>query len=282
MRSFYSVIYVQTNAAAQDRLAIAMVMMEPEAQVVRYDYSARKLKVIGELVQPGVRTGIKWTLSNLKSLFSDRRVAGDTGLFDQIEEASAQRWLSERYLNQLATYQKNLIQFSKPVGIELQCTEQTFEFLYKEQIDDIPDNDRTRDDRRLLLEIKDRPIIKQRFDQNVRVDQTINPRVEIPVKVSLFGRNGVDYFGKVIDPYRPVNWLNQDASSFLSLALQTPKDVHYLISKEPDPRTHPKQHDSWKQYRKVPSFEYIDVSEIEKIERVAERKDVHRVLGEEE
>jgi hypothetical protein len=282
MRSYYTVIYVQTNAAAQDRLAVGMVMVEPEAGVARYDYSARKLKVIGELVQPGVRTGIRWSLDNLRKLFADKVQVKETELFAAPGQAGKGSYLSERYLQRLATYQKNEVQFGKPIGIDLPCSEETFKLLYQEQIDDVPDSDRIKDRRRLLLDVKDRPIIRQRFDQNVRVDRTINPRVEIPVKVSLFGRNGVDYFGKVIDPYRPVNWLNQDASSFLGLALQTPQDVHYVISQEPDARTYPKQHESWRRFRGVAAFDYVDVSEIERIEAEAEQRGVRRVLGEEE
>ena len=69
MKSYYSVIYVQTNAAAQDRLAIGMVMIEPDTKQVRYDYSSRKLRLIGELVQRGLKTGLRWSLENLVSFF---------------------------------------------------------------------------------------------------------------------------------------------------------------------------------------------------------------------
>jgi hypothetical protein len=279
MKSYYTVIYIQTNAAAQDRLAIGMVMIEPDRKQVRYGYSARKLRLIGELVRPGLRTGLRWSLENLGKLFSPSEKVNSTGLFANSTEQFPAFAFSERYLHRLATYQKNVIQFGKPVGIDLPCDENTFAFLYEEQIDDIPQSVRVQNKRRMLLNVQERAIIRERFDRNVRIDRSVNVRVEIPVKVSLFGRNGADYFGKVIDPHRPVNWLNQDAASFLSLALQTPGDIHYLISQEPDVRTHPKQHKSWQQYRQVPSFQYVDVSEIEKIERVAELKNVHRVLG---
>lgn len=281
MGSLYSVIYVQTNAAAQDRLAIGMLLTDPSSKRVLYDYSLRKLHLISELVNPGMRTGLKWSLDNLRKL-TEVNNADEAGLFRGEPIPDQDFKFTDRYLKYLATYHQNLLHFSQPVRIDLPTTTDTFSFLYEEQIDDVPTDESVHEQRRDLLTIKDRPIIRQHFSQEVRIDQELVNSVRIPVKVSLYGRNGVDYFAKIIDPYRSVNWLNRDAASFLSLALQTPGDVHYLISQEPDARTFPQQHASWRQFREVSDFRYVDASEIGVIEREAEARGVRPVVGEEE
>ena len=128
MRSYYTIIYVQTNAAAQDRLAVGMVMIEPEAGVSHYDYSDRKLGIIGQLVAPGVATGIKWSFENLQKLFLGLR-----------HPSGASR-LSKSYLQRLAATQKNVVLFEDPIGIDLPCSEQAFRLLYEELIHNVPIN----------------------------------------------------------------------------------------------------------------------------------------------
>ena len=140
MRSYYTVIYVQINAIAQDRLAIGMIMVEPEAGVACCDYSTRKLNIIDQLVKPGTQTGIKWSLVNYKAFFGDHEQQGNLEQTGNLARSSKAFYLSEHYLRRLAIYQQNVVQFGNPTGIDLPCSEEVSRFLYEEQIDDVPDS----------------------------------------------------------------------------------------------------------------------------------------------
>ena len=279
--STYTTVYLQTNAASRERLAVGLLLVEEGAQRIRFAYSSRKLGLGRELIGRGQLRQVRWALDNIHqrvATWNEPTAAGQLAF----PAALAQAPFTDRYLDYLHRYQQNLLQYGAPVGIDLPCTDANFAFLYQEQVDDAPEPSKISDERRRLLSVPEREIIRTRFNHNVRVDQHVDARIDIPVRVSLLGKNGEDYYGKIIDSYRPIQFIDNDTSSFYALTVQTQGSKHYVISQEPDKLLYPKQHRAWDTLRRVDKFSYLDVSEIGVLEEVAESNGVHKLFADEE
>lgn len=275
--STYTTLYLQTNAASRERLAVGLLMVENSGQRAHFAYSQRKLSLGRQLCSKDRLRDVRWGLENLARLVN--RMVPEELPFPDIGLASP---LTARYLSYLHRYQQNLLQYGEPVAIDLPCTNANFEFLYQEQVDDEPEPAPVSEQRRQLLALPEREVLRARFNQNVRVDRRVDQRIDVPVRVSLLGKNGVGYYGKIIDPFRPIQFIDTDTSSFYALTVQTKGSKHYAISREPDALLYPKQHKAWDTLRNIRQITYLDVSEIGLLEAEAEQNGVHKLFGDEE
>ena len=279
--STYTTLYLQTNAASQERLAVGLLMVEEGRQRVQFAYSQRKLRLGKDLSNRSRLRDVRWALENLRQQVAKHTAPSAPGEI-AFPASLKQSPFTARYLDYLHRYQKNLLQYGKPVGIDLPCTDENFAFLYQEQVDAVLESVQTSEQRRALLQLPERSIIRNRFNLNVRADRRVDPRIDIPVRVSLLGKNGQEYYGKIIDPFRPAHYIDGDTSSFYALSVQTAGSRHFAISQEPDRSLYPKRHQAWATLRNVGKFEYLDVSEIGQLEAEAEKNGVHKLFGDEE
>lgn len=274
MSSYFVTIYAQTRAASRERLAVGLLMAEQGKEMrVHLRYSENKVNLVRDLAGKEAQRHLRWSLQNLEAAFASILVDGSqTELFsnDKLSDSP----LSKDYLGYLSTYQNNFLQFGKPSLIDLPASQANFDWLFAEQVDEVEWKSAPPASRLKFAEIGKRAIIKDRFNLRVRADQRVDPAILFPTYVDLLGKNGVEVYGKAIDTTRPNQFVTQDAVSFYGLAQQTEGSKHFVISQEPDKLLFPKQHLSWNNLRNSPSFEYVDVSEIEIIEQFAEKNRV--------
>ena len=91
----------------------------------------------------------------------------------------------------------------------------------------------------------------------------------MPIKVDLIGHNEIPVYAHLIDLERKNYNIQNDLAVLFMLnnAFEQAKGFH--ISAEPDKTRYPGQHQTWKSIRNWKDSEYVDVSEIQKIEKYA-------------
>lgn len=267
MSTFYSILHAQLNPATHERLTIGMVMVSEDSGIALADYSRRKLKVVTELNGAAASRNLKWALNGF--LKEQEQFAGELGLFQK--ERFQQSVFAERYLSYLSNYQNNLLLVDAPRRISLPATEKTFNLLYVRNVDAAGrwKAERVRQERR-FTEIKSREDIREHFRIDVTIDRDVAPKIRIPVKVDLAGQNDLLTVAKFVDTDRPTRFTNQDAHAFNSLLNDTPEAKHWLVSSEPYKITQPEKHYAWKNLYDAFKGYYLDLSEVEEIERYAE------------
>jgi hypothetical protein len=173
-------------------------------------------------------------------------------------------------LEYLSRYSNNLLIFSKPKTIELQASDDLFESLFKKYVDEYEfietiSEPRSFDSNRTAFFNTVQPY----FNIEQEVTPEIVPGLIMPVKVDLIGKNDIPVYAQAIDLERQNYHIQNDLAVLFMLnkALVNAKGFH--ISSEPNKKLFPHQHDTWKSIKDWNDSEYIDLSEVEKIEEYA-------------
>jgi hypothetical protein len=108
------------------------------------------------------------------------------------------------------------------------------------------------------------------------------PNLLVPVKVDLIGKNGLDVFVQSIDMTAQPTQIINEISTFLVLK-ETYKEnnlkcQNFVLTQEPSQKLR-KQHCLWAQLRNSSQFNYVDISESDRIIEYAETNDVRPVFG---
>ena len=279
MSCYYSTLMVQTRAAAQERISIGLILgtYNKNSQVY-FAYSSQKLNLVKDLAGKNAFRALRWSLKQLEGGFSSLSKSNNLFYDDQINESI----FSSNYLSYLSRYQNNLLQFKPLIQIDLPCNQSTFEWLFKEQVDN--DGLLYEKNKRIInfKEIRSRKVIQERFNGKLKVDQRVDSNILFPTYVDLLGRNGTTTYVKMISPHRKNRFLVHDASSFYSLAKQVNSGDFIIVSQEPDKSLFPKQHNTWRTLRSTNTFQYFDTSEIQDLENYAISKGVKPLFSKNE
>jgi len=271
MRAYYSILSVYTKPEIDERLSIGMIMHSSEK--IFFHYSKQKLAVIQRLLS---KEAYKAAINYLKTVGRTIAAGGNpdnSGELDLSIETRYDRILNENYLEYLSRYNNNLVTFSKPQIIDYKINQTNFESIFRILVDEF------------AFDVEEKPIktierFKEQYFPRLRsffnIGYKIGPpqyeRLLTPVKVDLMGRNEREVFGQSID-FEKIQLVEFSIGSLLQLSKAVPNAKQFIIGYEPR-RELKENHQIWNHIRQYPDFEYVDISEAEKIVEYAQ---VHEV-----
>jgi hypothetical protein len=265
MQSHFSILSASIRPEIQEQVAIGLMLVGSDT--VHFRFSKNKLAVVRELLSQQAVKYLKDTLKQI-SLAAFNENEKFKGLFGGSETINKSFSLS--YLEYLSRYSNNLLSFSTPKTIELQSSDDLFEALFKKYIDEYAfieniSEPRTFDNFRNTFFTKVQPYFN--VEQEFSSDDI--PGLIMPVKVDLIGKNEKPVYAQAVDLERQNYHIQNDLAVLFMLnkALVNAKGFH--ISSEPDKKLFPRQHDTWKSIKTWKDSEYVDMSEVQKIEEYA-------------
>ena len=236
---------------------------------VLFRHSSSKLSVIHKLISKDVYKATQNYLKLIESsVTSNETISSNKNEFQFKIENKYDRLFSEQYIEYLSRYNNNLISFSKPNFIDLEANEQIFNLLFNKFVD--------------IEEIAGKVVIKRidRFKKQYypvvrsffNIEQEINPTqyagLFTPVKIDLMGKNEIEVFGQSIDFEKKVYAIECNIGNLLQLKRALPNAKQFVIGYEPD-KIMDINHRIWENIRQSSEFEYIDISEADKITEYA-------------
>src|SRR5450755_3061655 len=118
MESFYTIIYCQIRAVADEKVSIGLLLRNGPTVVFKYSHD--KLKVIKELLPLPAYRLLKANLRNMETFFLNYKdgnpynLSTNTLFGTMIKETIAvPRYVNSSYIDYLNTYSSNLLTFSK-------------------------------------------------------------------------------------------------------------------------------------------------------------------------
>jgi len=267
MKTFYSILSINIRPEINERLSIGLLMICGEKVLFRH--SASKLSVIQKLISKDV---YKATQNYLKlvetSVTSNEAISSNKNEFRFKIESKYDRLFSEQYIEYLSRYNNNLISFSKPNFVDLEANEQIFRLLFNKFIDIEEASDQVVIRRIDRFKKQYYPHVKSFFNIEQEINSTQYSGLFTPVRIDLMGKNDIEVFGQSIDFEKKVYSIECNIGNLLQLNRALPNAKQFVIGYEPD-KTMDINHRIWNNIRQSSEFEYIDVSEAEKITEYA-------------
>ncbi|MFO7658120.1 MAG: hypothetical protein R6W78_13755 [Bacteroidales bacterium] len=263
MKTFYSILSLNINPGINERLSVGMLMIFGEK--VFFHYSKHKLSVLLKLID---KTTYKAALDYLKLI--EKSVSGNENILSKelLELKSENKYsqiFSERYIEYLSRYNNNLISFSKPKFLEIDATENIFRKLFVKLIDESAFETVEKKDGQIdRFKKQFYPKAEQFFNIEQEIDSTIFTGLLTPIKIDLLGKNKIEVFAQSIDFEKPIRYIESDIGSLLQINRALPKAKQFVMGYEPDTNMQV-NHLTWNNIKNFPDFEYIDISDAEKI-----------------
>jgi hypothetical protein len=274
MESFYTIVYCQIRATADEKVSVGLLLRSGDRILFRYSHD--KLTIIKELLPDPAHRLLKASLRNMESYFesySDRQSQAANSFFSEVALGGIEPppYTSAAYINYLNTYSSNLLTFSKPFLLSLDMIDdQVFEKLYHQFVyesDQVLEQGTTIYQR---VRKKINPLIKSRVNLDIQLTSENIPELVLPTKVWFIGQNKVDVTGEIFDFEKRTYFLKNEIASHLNLihALQASKKgkkgTYFLVGKEPAKRLQD-NHSMWKSIRNLKYVTYISPGELQKI-----------------
>lgn len=265
MQSHFSILSVSIRPEIQEQVAIGLILVGSDS--VYFRFSKNKLDVVKELLSIQAIKYLKDSLRQI-SFATDHENEKFKGLFSDSENIN--KPFSFGYLEYLSRYSNNLLLFSSPKTIDLQSDDALFESMFKKYIDEYAfvkniSETRTFDNFRNKFFAEVQPF----FNVEHEISSEDVPGLIMPIKVDLIGKNFIPVYAQAVDLERQNYHIQNDLAVLLMLnkAFENAKGFH--ISSEPNQKLFPRQHETWKGIRDWKDSEYVDLSEVQKIEDYA-------------
>ena len=278
MKTIYSILSAQIRPEVQEKITLGLLLAS-EGKVF-FNYSHGKLKALKQLLSDNSYSILRSTLKNIEqNALMESEQSGRSEGQPVFASDMMHKLFSEEYINYLSKYNNNVISFSAPKPILVQATQEIFQKLYQQFIDD------TTSIVEGVPRINSFSIYKtihlSQLERHFNIDRELSapeiPNLIAPVKPDLIGMNKFPVFAKEIDLEQRVNLIEYDLGQLLLLraAFEGPnlKSFGFVIANEPEEKR-TKNFQIWKQLRENSPFEYVDISESEKILEYAEKHDV--------
>jgi hypothetical protein len=279
MKTHYSVLFASLRKVIQEKVSIGLLLFDGSAALCKFSYP--KIKGLKHLMQ---KDEFKIVSESVTALEQKLRQ-------NHLNEAKAASTLftitdpefSLDYISYLSRYKNNLITYSTPKPIDIEVKEENVLKLFANLVGESQE---------LAVEERVTPLnklqniygdkISAHFIQNHVVGMDEIPNLLVPVKVDLAGRNNVDVFVQSIDMTTGEAKIIQEISTFYLLKDTYKKNgkkmYDFVLSEEP-PISLRKQYELWKHLANSNEFNYVDISEGNKILEYAETHDVRPVFG---
>ncbi len=277
MRAYYSILSVYTKPEINEHLSVGMIMHSD--QKIFFHYSKQKLSVIQKLLNKETYKAAVNYLKTVGQTIDAGSNLNNSGELNLTIETRYDRVLNENYLEYLSRYNNNLVTFSKPQIIDYEINQTNFESLFRMLIDEFAFEVEEKQVK-TIERFKEQyyPKLKPFFNIGCRINPAQYAGLLTPVKVDLMGKNDHEVFGQSID-FEKIQVIEFSVGSLLQLNKAVPKAKQFIIGYEPN-RELKENHQIWDHIRKYKGFEYVDVSEAEKITSYAETHHVSPLFQE--
>jgi len=266
MQAHFSILSASIRPEIQEQLAIGLLLVGSNS--VHFDFSKNKLTILNDLLTPQALKYLKDTVKQISQASSNEKEKFK-GLFT--ESGTISKSFSLGYLEYLSKYSNNLLTFSSPKTIELPADDALFKMLFNKYIDENAFIEKISAPRNFdTLKSVFFPKVEPYFNVEQEITSENVSGLLMPVKVDLIGKNEIPVYAHLIDLERKnYNIQNDLAVVFMLNKAFENKAKGFHISAEPDKTKFPGQHETWKSIRNWKDSEYVDISEIQMIERYA-------------
>lgn len=266
MKTFYSILSAVINPISGEKISLGLLLSDGNSSL--FDYSNNRLSMISSVLNHENKRFIRQYIQSIEIVLN--KIDVNQEQISILNNEGKNVILNESYVEYLSIYNKNVISFSKPVSINVEVNEFTFNTLFAKFIDEDA----------IVAEqtIKPIKIVKDEFSSKVKSYFTIEKEFTInqfsqlflPVTIDLYGKNERFVFGQFLDLEKAVNHIKSDYFDFDQIITVHPKNSQkYLISSEPNKDKFQIQHKFWQEIRKSKQQEFVDISEIERIQDYA-------------
>ncbi len=270
MKTFYTILSFNIKPEINERLSIALIMICGEK--VFFRHSPYKLSIIQKLTN---KETLKATHTYLKlieeAVYSKKAFYSKADLLEIKAESKYDRLFSEQYIEYLSRYNNNLVSFTSPNFIELEGTDHLFDLLYNKFIGDF-DNEKEQEQEQVkyieLLKKEFYPRVKPYFNIEKEITSTQFASLITSVKVDLMGKNEIKVFGQSIDFEKKNNSIEYTVGNLLQIKRAFPDAKQFVIGFEPNKNLEV-NHRIWENIRQISDFDYVDISEVERITEYA-------------
>ncbi|TAD96747.1 MAG: hypothetical protein EAZ97_13535 [Bacteroidetes bacterium] len=271
MKTFFSIIYLTFNANLNEKISIGLFMSN--GQDTFFKVSNRKLNIVKELM-PNSKFNV------LKSYFKSlNQHILNANAEPKIEQTYSQNWINESYFSYLSRYSNNLVSFSEPTKIEIELNENSFKSIFNKYVFSFDDLTLQKNEDITKVKTKFYAQIKNRVNLNARISPDNFTELVSPIDINFIGKNGVIVAGQIIDFDKRQYFLENDLTKFISFTKvvddsEKCKGKFFLIGQEPNKTEDKKNHTIWQRIRNSRWVDYVDLSEIGKVESYIVEKNV--------
>lgn len=280
MKTFYSLLYVNLNVTLDEKVCIGLVMTD--GKKFFFQFSTKKLNLITPLLSIEKKNFIKQYLKSLEKDIQTRET-NTSSLLNPLSYVD--QWAKEEYLTYLSNYANNIVSFSAPKTISLANTIEHFKLLFTKYVYTYEEVIHHTVDKKKLtsFKIKDQvsdrlyPQIKTRVNTNIILNASNFETILVPVNLDFIGSNEKPVLGQTLDFTKPIQQVQHDVTSYLSLTISVEEKEHkkgkyFVIGQEPDKKE--RTHTFWQNLRTSPIVDYIELDELEKITNYMEEHNV--------
>ncbi len=268
MKTFYSILYLNIKPEINERLSLGMLMVFGEKGF--YRYSRQKLSVAQKLISKDRYKASAEYLKLVEKAVEGNDAILNTNNFPNLNaESRYQRLFSEQYIAYLSRYNNNLISFSKPKLLDVACTEDLFKKLFVKLIDEAAFDTAKKHEKRIEVFKKQfYPTVNNYFNVEKELSPVLYSGLITPVKVDLLGKNKNEVFAHSFDFEKKLNSIEWGVGNLLQINKAIPRAKQFILGYEPDKKMQTNHH-IWRNLRDLKEFEYIDISEADKITEYA-------------
>ncbi len=255
-----------------------------ESDRIFFRYSNQKLKLIEKLMAKETITFIKNYLNGIKK--NVESVNKDISNTEKIPEDIQNVWphYSQKYLSSIFISNNNLISYTQPQSLNIRITENTLKTLYLKFIADDFQVDSIIEMPKKLKIVQENlyPKIESRVNldvdiNNISIPEIKSPKIILPNKINIIGKNGRYMSGQFFDFEKQVNFLKAELSSYTNFIHDIDNDsTHFVIGDEPGNRGS-NNHRYWEEIRDFDKISYVSLDEIDKIRDFIYQNDVHKI-----
>lgn len=261
MKTTYSIVSAVIRPEIGEQITIGLLLIGVEK--IYFKFSKDKLNVTKELLPNNTYKFLKETLVNIQKQVEKHNSYADTLLVEEMKS----RMFEESYLDYLSIYNNNLLQFSKPRSIESTGDKSLFQMLFNKYIDaSLFSFEELKKKEIDYVKSSYLPVLKNFYNIDQQVSHNEFKNLPMSVTIDMIGKNEVVVYAQWIDLQRPNYHILNDIGTILLLnkALEK-KDQKFIVTKEPEKKLFPQQHDFWCNLRKNEFAEYVDISEAKRI-----------------
>lgn len=283
MATYYSILSVLIRPELQEKISLGLLLFDQEK--IFFNYSKNKLTASKALLPDDSYRLLVDSIKNIKNRAINQndllgsKIASQYTLQDEMLLNS----FSPEYISYLSRYSNNTLSFTDPKGIDVQASDSIYKQLFSKFIDSneqaisgIPQSKSIE-----FFKERNMPRLTKYFNIDRKISSREIPNLIMPVKVDMLGQNGMPVYVQTIDMDRRTYDIEYDIGVILSLHTafeQNNKESKgFILSQEPYQKDK-EQYSIWEELRKSSIFEFVDISEGEKIIEYAEKNNVHPLL----
>lgn len=285
MAAFYSILSVLIRPELQEKISLGLLLFDSDR--IFFNYSKNKLIASKSLLNDDSYRLLIDSIKNIKSkAISENDLLGSKSSIQlTIHDEMLLNSFSASYISYLSKYSNNILSFTEPKEINLEVSDDIFKKLFSKFIDarEIDITGLPQSKQIDIFKEKNLARLERYFNIDTKVTSREIPNLIMPVKVDLLGENGVPVYVKSIDMDRRVYDIEYDIGILLSLNTafnqNKQKAKGFVLAQEPT-QNDSEKYAIWNELRKEAFFDYVDVSESEKILEYAENNKVHPLIKE--